>query len=940
MRAFRQGWRLLREIWDLTMRHHASLGERFRLGIIPRLGIFFVGVGGLVFATNFVVEHGVLIERTTRITRTVPALVPAPESPTLVPAGIVEPMAVATAPERRVVTSEELSLALYRFQGAVHDRVAATTEQTEAAFQRTSKDLDRTSSTFFTTAALISGKSLAKGSAALKVHRRLGESLVLEADSRRERLLQYVTLLEGLKTRDKSSLDKSWTIFGRVVTRQSLVQLSADLDVLFHHSTALDLADDLDPAKIDALRRAETKVQKDLDDNQNALTRSEGAAWYTAMHADLAALVALRALIVQTNEQISGGMREFARQAVDLTKLVPGKVESPVEPRHPLTTASLAAVSAAPLRVAPIPVPSAIPPPAIVETHAVTKELQHESARRAYMGWISAAVLALLAYIAIGTAMSIIRPVRRLVRAAAQLAQGDTAVRMRRGGLKELDTVAVAFNRMAEEISASRADARNYQESLELKVIERTRQLQQLAEHDSLTGLPNRRELFALLNAAIQRAQAGSEQVAVFFLDIDNFKYINDSMGHAFGDRVLVSLARRLQETTRAFGFAARLGGDEFTVVFEHAQNSDAIREAGTSIVQAFQKPLTVDGRDLIVSVSVGASIYPEHENHAEGLLQAADAALFRAKAMGRSQLSVFTPELLEAAAAKFTMEQGLRRAIERGEFELVFQPEINVETLKTALVEALIRWRTPDGSLLLPGEFLAIAEESGLIMEISDWVLRSAIEAAARWHHGAWPDVCIAINVLPRQLIDAGFVERLRDLLQMHRLPSRCIEIELTESVLQTGPATIDALRRLRAHGVAIALDDFGTGYSSLASLEQLPLTRIKLDRSLIAGIDNSPRAAAIANAIIVMCQGLGLDITAEGVERPEQFAMLVRHRGMYMQGYLLAHPTSRDELIPMLEIVAQRSQQLLLESPPQKAPDEMSGPFKPRLHVVSDTA
>jgi diguanylate cyclase (GGDEF)-like protein len=936
MRAFRQGWRLLRETWDLTKRHHASLGERFRLGIIPRLGIFFVGVGGLVLATNFVVEHGVLIERTTQITRTVPALVPVPESP----AAIVEPMAVLTAPERRAVTSEALSLALYRFQDAVHGRIAATTEQAEATFQRTSRDLDRTSSTFFTTAALISGKSLDKGSAALKVHQRLGETLVLEADGRRERLSQYETLLEELKARDKSSLDKSWKIFGRVVTRQSLLQLSADLDVLFHNSTALDLADDLEPPKIDALLRAETKVQKDLNDNQNALTRSEGAAWYTAMHADLAALVAVRALIVQTNEQISGGMREFAQQAADLTKLLPGKVESPIEPRHALTTASIAAVNAAPWRVAPIPVSSGIPPPAIVETHAITKKLQPDGARRAYMGWISAAVLALLAYIAVGTAMSIIRPVRCLVRAAAQLAQGNTAVRLRRGGLKELDTVAVAFNRMAEEISASRADARNYQESLELKVIERTRQLQQLAEHDSLTGLPNRRELFVLLNAAIERAQAASEQVAVFFLDIDNFKYINDSMGHAFGDRVLVSLARRLQETTQAIGFAARLGGDEFTVVFEHAQNGDAIREAGTSIVQAFQKPLTVDGRDLIVSVSVGASIYPEHENHAEGLLKAADAALFRAKAMGRSQLSVFTPELLEAAAAKFTMEQGLRRAIERGEFELVFQPEISVETLKTALVEALIRWRTPDGSVLSPGDFLAIAEESGLIMEISDWVLRSAIEAAARWHHGAWPDVCVAINVLPRQLIDAGFVERLCDLLQTHRLPSRCIEIELTESVLQTGPATIGALKRLRAHGVAIALDDFGTGYSSLASLEQLPLTRIKLDRSLIAGIDNSPRAAAIANAIIVMCQGLGLDITAEGVERPEQFAMLVRHRGMYMQGYLLAHPTSRDELIPTLEIVAQRSQQLLLESPPQKAPDEMSSPFKPRLHIVSDSA
>jgi EAL domain-containing protein (putative c-di-GMP-specific phosphodiesterase class I) len=228
-----------------------------------------------------------------------------------------------------------------------------------------------------------------------------------------------------------------------------------------------------------------------------------------------------------------------------------------------------------------------------------------------------------------------------------------------------------------------------------------------------------------------------------------------------------------------------------------------------------------------------------------------------------------------------------------------------------------------PDGSVAPPGQFLAIAEESGLIMDISDWVLKSALSAAAHWHHGAWPEARVAINVVPRQLADPGFVERLMELLQQHRLPPRCIEIELTESVLQTGPTTIDALRRLRAHGIAIALDDFGTGYSSLASLEMLPLTRIKLDRSLIASIDSSPRSQAIARAIITMCQGLGLEITAEGIERPEQFAMLMGERGMYLQGYLLARPTSREELIPLLRLVAQRAQELLLESRPLLAAD-----------------
>jgi predicted signal transduction protein with EAL and GGDEF domain len=387
-------------------------------------------------------------------------------------------------------------------------------------------------------------------------------------------------------------------------------------------------------------------------------------------------------------------------------------------------------------------------------------------------------------------------------------------------------------------------------------------------------------------------------------------------MGHAFGDRVLVSLGQRLQDVTRAFGFAARLGGDEFTVVLEDAESIESIELAGLRVVQAFQKPLSVDGRELIVSISVGASIFPDHELDAEALLKAADVALFRAKALGRSQLSMFTPELLEAAAAKFSTEQGLRRAIERGEFELVFQPEVNAQTLETSLVEALIRWRTPGGEVATPGQFLAIAEESGLIMEITDWVLRSAIEAASHWHHGAWPEARVAINVSPRDLLDNRFVDRLSELLQEYRLPPRCIEIELTESVLQTGAATISALKRLRAHGVAIALDDFGTGYSSLASLEQLPLTRIKLDRSLIAGIDTNPRSAAIARAIIGMCQGLGLEITAEGVERTEQFAMLVGQPGMYLQGYLLARPIARDGVLAALADVNAHAQQILLRS------------------------
>jgi EAL domain-containing protein (putative c-di-GMP-specific phosphodiesterase class I) len=306
--------------------------------------------------------------------------------------------------------------------------------------------------------------------------------------------------------------------------------------------------------------------------------------------------------------------------------------------------------------------------------------------------------------------------------------------------------------------------------------------------------------------------------------------------------------------------------------------------------------------------------MYPDHGSDAEALLRAADAALFRAKALGRSQLVVFSPSLLETASAKFTIEQGLRYALERNEFELVFQPEVDAATLNTHLVEALLRWRLPDGRCALPSEFLGIAEESGLIMEISDWVLRTSIETAALWHHGLWPQARVAINVSSRQLLDARFVDRVTGLLREHQLPARCIEIELTENVLQTGAATIEVLRRLRSHGVSIALDDFGIGYSSLASLEQLPLTRVKLDRALIASVHSSSRSAAIARALVGLCHDIGLEVTAEGIECLEQLALLADFSPIYLQGFLLARPVPAQQVLSLMAMLPDHLASLLL--------------------------
>ncbi len=538
------------------------------------------------------------------------------------------------------------------------------------------------------------------------------------------------------------------------------------------------------------------------------------------------------------------------------------------------------------------------------------------------MAMVTTLVILFITAISILTVRSVLTPVRRILRATARLAHGDMRVRVARGGIRELDKLASAFNEMAASLAAAQAQSRAQHENLEATVLERTHKLQQLAQEDPLTSLPNRRHLAALLNAAIECANRDGLYVGVCVLDIDNFKYFNDSLGHVFGDRVLMSVANRLEEIAEGSGFVARLGGDEFTFVYRTAASIEEIEAAGWNLVRAFHSLVSVDGRELSISVSIGASVYPDHGGDSDALLRAADSALFRAKELGRSQLAMFTPELTETAATRFTMEQGLRRAIGGAEFELAYQPEINLESAEIEVVEALLRWRMPDGRLARPGEFLGVAEQSGLISEINAWVLRAAAQDASRWYHGGWPEVRVAINISPRQLLDQRFVQQILALLAEFRLPAQCIEIELTEMVLQTGSATIAALRVLQSHGFGIALDDFGTGYSSLSSMEQLPLSRIKLDRSLVAGIDTSTRSAAIARAIIDLCGALGLKVTAEGIERPQQFAWLLGYRDLLLQGYLLCEPVPFEEVLAVKAALAGKINDLLLSLPPRSRP------------------
>lgn len=846
------------------------------IGIMPRLIIAFASVGALAATANLIVENAVAIVEQQRSAAMERSALDAQQI-----VALRESMGRA----RSAAMSADLLSAFGDFDRAAQEHADMDTRASATRFARSRVALDTALARYLERNA----NAPSELSRMVAEHKYSADRLVQSRRVRRELLTQYSTLLTGMDMRVRTAIEQASS---RASVRDPLVEVRGQLD-LVRASFAARGAFDARELDTSPLAGAERTLAYTLRDREVALRHSAGADWLRTMNSDVQALTTTRVALFRNEERRMAAIDALASEERKLAALLPARFADA------LPEAGMQAKTAAPASGAP-------------ET----------GTNRSVVAWVTGVVLVVLLYLCVATILSIVRPVRRLLAATHRLARGENARVVESGGIRELDNLTAAFNSMAQQLAVARDTARDSQQRLEAKVEERTRQLQELAEQDPLTGIANRRQLFGVLNEALDRARVSGERVGVFFLDMDNFKTLNDSMGHPYGDRVLIAIARRLEAIARERGFAARLGGDEFTLVQQGAVDMDGLVDFGTRIVRAFDTPLQVDDREVIVSVSVGASLFPDHERDAEALLRAADAALFRAKALGRSQLAVFTPDLLINASAKFAIEQRLRRAIQSDEFELFYQPLIETEKLDVELVEALIRWRAPDGSYRSPDEFLAVAEESGLIVEISDWVLRSAISTAARWHRGPWPNARVAINVSPRHFMDYRFVSRLEELLREFSLPASCLEIELTESVLQTGAHTIKTLEQLRAIGVAIALDDFGTGYSSLASLQKLPLTRVKLDRSLIAGIDDNARSASIARATIALCRGLGLEVTAEGVERVEQLAMLLPQRAISLQGYLFSRPVAAADLLPLLErlpALCQELKQAAQKLPPQ---------------------
>jgi diguanylate cyclase (GGDEF)-like protein/PAS domain S-box-containing protein len=428
-------------------------------------------------------------------------------------------------------------------------------------------------------------------------------------------------------------------------------------------------------------------------------------------------------------------------------------------------------------------------------------------------------------------------------------------------------------------------------------------QVQFLAYYDALTGLPNRTLLQDRMGKALAAARRHNEKVALLFLDLDQFKTINDSLGHSFGDQLLQEVGERLKKWGREQDTVARIGGDEFVLALTGIKDVPDAAVAAERIMDAMTKEFVVQDRRFTISCSVGISIYPDHGVDSETLIKNADAAMYCAKESGRSAFRFFTEEMNAQVVERLNIEHNLRLALEKNEFFLVYQPQNDIGTGKIIGMEALLRWKHPELGLVPPDKFIRVAENTGLILPIGEWVLRAACSAARRWQDEGLPAIPIAVNVSAVQFRQEGFRELVRRILQDTGLAPEYLELELTEGLLlSTGDMTFPLLQEFKAMGVRLAIDDFGTGYSSLSYLRQFPVNKLKIDRSFIRAVAMNADDAAITAAVISMGRSLNLKVIAEGVEDEKQVSFLRAHQCDEMQGYYFSKPLPAKEFAEKL--------------------------------------
>ncbi|HWI13883.1 MAG TPA: EAL domain-containing protein, partial [Burkholderiales bacterium] len=426
--------------------------------------------------------------------------------------------------------------------------------------------------------------------------------------------------------------------------------------------------------------------------------------------------------------------------------------------------------------------------------------------------------------------------------------------------------------------------------------------LKQLAHYDELTNLPNRTLFYERLRFELAEALRHNLPMAVLFIDVDRFKYVNDTMGHAAGDRLLKLVGERLSRAVRSHDTVGRLGGDEFAVVAAGLKQPDDARSVAQKVIAAFNDPIELDGIELYVTASVGITLCPVDSTDPDVLIRNADAAMYRAKEMGRNTFEFYAPDMNLHAHAMITLGNELRHALEHGEFVLHYQPKIRLATGALTGFEALLRCRRPDGTLLMPGEFVHVLEETGLIVPVGKWVIEAACRQVVAWQESGVVPVPIAVNLSPRQFRAGHLAAMVHEIFERTGAKPHLLQMEITESFLANRSEAVQNVQALAEAGISIAIDDFGTGYSNLANLKRFAVDTVKIDRSFVRDIDTDDDDAAIVRAIINMAHSLNLAVVAEGVENQAQLEFLRQCHCDEVQGFYLAYPAPAEEHLPLL--------------------------------------
>ena len=422
--------------------------------------------------------------------------------------------------------------------------------------------------------------------------------------------------------------------------------------------------------------------------------------------------------------------------------------------------------------------------------------------------------------------------------------------------------------------------------------------LSYMATHDDLTGLANRTLLQQSLTEIITTAERSAQGFSVMLLDLDGFKKVNDSLGHAAGDDLLVAAAARLRESVRNTDIVARLGGDEFVLVLPGTSEEHDIRALAAKLLRSIEQPFKVRDSDVYLSTSIGVALYPDHGRDEGTLLKHADNAMYQAKSLGKNRWQRYTPG--RSGEARLSLEAAMHDAVRNGEFSLHYQPQFHAGRRTLAGVEALMRWERPGQGFVSPVEFIPLAEENGLINYLGAWALRAACHQTMRWHQQGLQGLTVSVNVSPKQFHQGNFSDLILQALQESGLPPQYLLLEITESILMHEPARTRAvLDKLRGRGVEFAVDDFGTGYSSLGYLKRFPLTALKIDRSFVRDIASDPNDRAIVGAVLGLARELNLYSVAEGVETEEQMRFLSAKGCDFIQGYLLGRPVPPAEIL-----------------------------------------